>query len=78
MGFHHLLRRFVENQIGKVELHDMMQPRRKVFEELVEIALRRDCFRNFEQSLELAVQKIHHLSLAGTKYYACQYTVTAA
>jgi hypothetical protein len=55
MGFHYLARGFVQNQIGKIELHDAMQAWRKITKKPVEISVRGDCLRYFEQRLVLAV-----------------------
>jgi hypothetical protein len=55
MGLHHLAGGFVKNQIGKIELHDTVQPRRKIMKELVEVPVRGDRLRNLEKSLVLAV-----------------------
>ena len=63
MGLHHPARRLIQNQIRKVELHHMVQSRRKVVKKLVELSVRSDRLGNFEESLVLAVQKIHFLLL---------------
>ena len=47
--------RLVENQIGKIEFQDAVQARRKIMKKLVEIPVRSDRLRNFEQSLVLTV-----------------------
>ena len=67
-GFQHVrLYRFavgiVENQIGKLELHDAMQARRKLGVKLVQLALRRNRFGDLQKRLILAVQRIHRLAL---------------
>jgi hypothetical protein len=59
MGFQRLAVGLVEQQIGKVELHDAMQPRREFAKKLVQFPVRRDRFGNFQKRLLLAVQTIH-------------------
>ena len=59
MGFHHPAHRLMQNQVSEVELHDAMQSRRKILEELLELSVRGNRFRNLKQSLVLTVQKIH-------------------
>ena len=60
----------MQNQIGKIELHDAVQARRKITEKLIELAMRSDRFRNFQQRLILAVQKLHLLSLKAIVFHA--------
>ena len=63
MGFHRLTFRLVENQISKIEFQDAVQPGRKIMKKLVEVPVRSDRLRNFEQSLVLAMQEIRSLPL---------------
>jgi hypothetical protein len=39
----------VENQIGEIELDDVMQPRRQLFEKPIQLAVRCDRFRDIER-----------------------------
>jgi len=59
MGFENFVLGLVENQTGKIELHDVVQPRREFAEKLVQIPVRGDRFGNFKKRLVLAMQTIH-------------------
>ena len=59
MGFQRLAIGLVEHQIGEIELHDAMQPRRELGKKPVQFPVRRDRFGYFEKRLILAMQKIH-------------------
>src|SRR6185295_15760693 len=70
MGLHHIARRLMQNQIGKIELHDAVQARRKITEKLVELAMRCDRFRDFQKRLILAVQKLRLPPLKAIVFHA--------
>ena len=61
MGLHRLTCRIVKDQISKIELHDTVQPARKLGKERFELAVRRDRLRDPQQSLIAAVQKFRLL-----------------
>lgn len=58
MGLHHLTRRLVQYEIDKIELHGAVQTRRKIMKEPSKVSMRRDCFRDLEKSLVLAMQEV--------------------
>jgi hypothetical protein len=47
-----------------------VQARRKIMEKLIELAMRSDRLRNFQQRLVLAVQKLRLLSLKAIVFHA--------
>jgi hypothetical protein len=53
----------MQNQIGEIELHDPMQSRCEILKELIELSVGGNRFRNLQESLILAVQKIRLLLL---------------
>src|SRR5258705_25256 len=57
MGLHHLARRLMQNQIGKIELHDAVQAGGKITEKLIQLAMRSDSFRKFQKRLIMALLK---------------------
>ena len=72
MGFETVAVGLVENQIGEIELHDVMQPRRELGKKPVQFPVRRDRFGYFEKRLILAVQKIRLLALDSGVFHGCK------
>ena len=72
MGFQRLAVGIVEHQIGEIELHDAMQPRREFGKKPVQFPVRRDGFGYFEKRLILAVQKIRLLALDSGVFHGCK------
>lgn len=61
MRLHDLTRLIVKNEISKIELHDAVQPARKLVKKRLELAVRGDGLGNPQQSLIATVQKFRFL-----------------
>lgn len=70
MGLHRLTSRLVQNQIGKIEFDDAVQPRCKITKKLIQVSLRSDRLRNVEKRLVLALEQIPLLPLYGLIVHA--------
>ena len=51
MRSHAFLRRFVQNQVGKIELHYAVEPRRQIAKKLFELTMGGDRLRNLQKRL---------------------------
>ena len=55
MRSHAFLGPLVQNQVGKIELHHTMKPRRQIAKKLIELAMGGDRLRNLQKRLMAAM-----------------------
>lgn len=58
MRSHALLVRLVQDQIGKIELHHIVEPRRQIAKKLIELTMGGNRLRNLQERLVAAMWKI--------------------
>jgi hypothetical protein len=57
MRSHYIAARVVEHKVDKLKLHHAMESRPELVKKLLKIAMRRNCLRDLEQRLMLALEQ---------------------